>query len=183
MAASTLVENSGGSSTHATHAEGRVRTVSPVIDPKTGAVFVEVAVPTLPPNWVAGLHLQVSIVVEERVDVTNVPNEAIEKDKDEYFVFKIGDPDDFDDEETTPETEKSMPKTLLARFLASTSRGPSDDELSANRVTKVEIEPGITNGVKTEVKSGLDSSDQVVIRGQSSLRSGMKVKIVKVIKD
>lgn len=67
--------------------EGRIRLVSPVIDPSSGTIKVTVEIPTYPPHTRPGDFAQVSIVTERHDDAILVPRIAVVEDGQERVVF------------------------------------------------------------------------------------------------
>lgn len=69
---------------------GRVERLSPVVDPKSGTVKVTVAIPrqeALRP----GMYVDVQLVTEVREDALLVPKRALVYDRDQVFVYRMGD--------------------------------------------------------------------------------------------
>ncbi|HLU47623.1 MAG TPA: efflux RND transporter periplasmic adaptor subunit, partial [Planctomycetota bacterium] len=72
-----------------TKLEGRVRLVSPVIDPATGTIKVTIEVPEYPAGTRPGDFAQVHIVTETRPEATLVPKLAVMNEKGETFVWVV----------------------------------------------------------------------------------------------
>ena len=70
-----------------TRLNGRIKLVSPVIDPASGTIKVTVEIRDAPANVRPGDFAEVRIVTEQRVDRTLVPRVAVITDKGETVVF------------------------------------------------------------------------------------------------
>ena len=78
----TLVLDSDG-----TRLDGRIKLVSPVIDPASGTIKVTVEIPRYPASVRPGDFAEVRIVTERREDRTLVPRNAVVTDKGDDIVF------------------------------------------------------------------------------------------------
>ena len=67
--------------------KGRIKLVSPIIDPASGTIKVTVEIPTYPDNIRPGDFAQVSIVTENRPHTTLIPKLAAFADKGEQIVY------------------------------------------------------------------------------------------------
>jgi membrane fusion protein (multidrug efflux system) len=74
-----------------TSLRGRIKLVSPVIDPSSGTIKVTIEIPTYPPGVRPGDFAQVSIVTERRVNCTLVPKVALVNDRGEQVVYVSAD--------------------------------------------------------------------------------------------
>jgi membrane fusion protein (multidrug efflux system) len=74
-----------------TSLRGRIKLVSPVIDPSSGTIKVTIEIPTYPPGVRPGDFAQVSIVTERRVNRTLVPKVALVNDRGEQVVYVSAD--------------------------------------------------------------------------------------------
>jgi membrane fusion protein (multidrug efflux system) len=74
-----------------TRLRGRIKLVSPVIDPSSGTIKVTIEIPTYPPGVRPGDFAQVSIVTERRVNRTLVPKVALVNDRGEQVVYVSAD--------------------------------------------------------------------------------------------
>ncbi len=66
---------------------GRIKLVSPIIDPQSGTIKVTVEIPAAPDNVRPGDFAQVSIVTEDRHATTLVPKIAVFTDKGDQIVY------------------------------------------------------------------------------------------------
>lgn len=126
-----------------TRLDGRIKLVSPVIDPASGTIKLTIEVDRYPAGTRPGDFAQVKVVTERREGVVLVPREAMLTDKGESVVFVVGDP--------------SGGATVAERRV---------------------VEPGFTDDVRAQVVSGLSAGEQVVVRGQRSLKHGATVRIL-----
>ena len=74
-----------------TKLQGRVRLVSPTIDPSSGTIKVTVEINDYPPGVRPGDFAQVSIVTERRTQRTLIPKVALVNERGEHVVFVSAD--------------------------------------------------------------------------------------------
>ncbi len=67
--------------------QGRIKLISPVIDPTTGTIKLTVEIPDFPADTRPGEFAEVQIVTEKREGVTLVPRGAVLTDKGETVVY------------------------------------------------------------------------------------------------
>jgi membrane fusion protein (multidrug efflux system) len=79
-----LVLDSSGERLH-----GRIKLISPVIDPASGTIKLTVEVPAYPAGTRPGDFAQVNIVTERRENAVLVPRVAVVTDKSEKIVFAV----------------------------------------------------------------------------------------------
>ena len=121
---------------------GRIKLISPVIDPASGTIKVTVEVPEYPAGTRPGDFAQVNIVTEVRQETLLVPSGAVFTDKGETIVYVIAD-------------EKTAERRIVVT--------------------------GFTDDGNTEILEGLADGEQVVVRGQRSLKNGAPVKILDLV--
>jgi membrane fusion protein (multidrug efflux system) len=73
------------------HVKGRIKLVSPVIDPNSGTIKVTIEIPEYPKGTRPGDFAEVSIVTERRADRTLVPKIAVFMDQGEQVVYVAAD--------------------------------------------------------------------------------------------
>ncbi len=116
--------------------QGRIKLISPVIDPATGTITITVEIAEYPANTRPGDFAKVQILTERRTGVTLVPKEAVFEHKGDQVAFvSVG-----------GEAERRV------------------------------VEVGFRDDVFSEVISGVDADELVVIKGQRSLQHGQKIK-------
>jgi membrane fusion protein (multidrug efflux system) len=71
--------------------EGRIKLVSPVIDPASGTIKVTVEIPEYPADTRPGDFAEVSIVTEKRKGTMLVPKMAVFTDRGDYVVYVAAD--------------------------------------------------------------------------------------------
>jgi membrane fusion protein (multidrug efflux system) len=120
---------------------GRIKLISPIIDPTSGTIKITIEVPDYPPGTRPGDFAQVQIVTERRDDVVLVPRIAVLTDKGETVVYTLAD-----------------------------SAAPTAER----RVVAV----GFTDDDNAQILEGLASGEQVVVKGQRSLKHGSSLKIL-----
>jgi membrane fusion protein (multidrug efflux system) len=74
-----------------TRLRGRIKLVSPTIDPSSGTIKVTIEIPTFPAGVRPGDFAQVSIVTERRVGRTLIPKVALVNDRGEQVVYVSAD--------------------------------------------------------------------------------------------
>ncbi len=74
-----------------TRLRGRIKLVSPVIDPSSGTIKITIEIPSYPAGVRPGDFAQVSIVTERRVNRTLVPKVALVNDRGEQVVYVSAD--------------------------------------------------------------------------------------------
>lgn len=72
-----------------TRLAGRIKLISPVIDPTSGTIKLTIEIPDYPAQTRPGDFAQVRIVTERRDDVTLVPRIAVLTDKGETVVYTL----------------------------------------------------------------------------------------------
>jgi len=120
---------------------GRIKLISPVIDPTSGTIKITIEVPDYPAGTRPGDFAQVQIVTEKRDGATLVPRIAVLTDKGESVVYTVVDPEN-------PTAERRV------------------------------VEVGFTDDQRAQILSGLRVGDQVVVKGQRSLKNGSPLKIL-----
>jgi membrane fusion protein (multidrug efflux system) len=118
---------------------GRIKLISPVIDPSSGTIKVTVEIPEYPADTRPGEFAQVSIVTERRVGTTLVPKIAVVTDRGERVVY-----------------------VAVA------------DSTAERHV----VEIGFEDDDNAEIISGVDPGQEIVVKGQRSLKHGQRIKIL-----
>jgi membrane fusion protein (multidrug efflux system) len=119
--------------------EGRIKLVSPVIDPASGTIKVTVEVPEYPPETRPGDFAEVRIMTERRTDTTLVPRIAVVTDRGDQVVYAV-----------------------------------APDSTAERRV----VEVGFEDDEQIEILAGVEPGDEVVVKGQRSLKNGVPIKIL-----
>lgn len=119
--------------------EGRIKLVSPIIDPASGTIKVTVEIPEYPPETRPGDFAEVRIVTERRSDATLVPRIAVITDRGDQVVYAV------------------LP-----------------DSTAERRV----VEVGFQDDENIEILAGVEPDEEVVVKGQRSLKHGVPIKIL-----
>jgi membrane fusion protein (multidrug efflux system) len=131
---------------------GRIKLISPVIDPTSGTIKITVEVPEYPADTRPGDFAEVRIVTELRPGALLVPRTAVITDKGETIVFVAvaggGEPE-------------------------GENRGP-DGPRAERRIVSV----GFTDDDHTQITGGLEAGELVVVKGQRSLKHGSPLKVL-----
>lgn len=128
--------------------------ISPIVDSKTGSVFVEVVVNDVPPGLLPGMFVQVEFTVEKADHALALPAQAVVFEAGQAFVYKI------------------VP--LKNRTLAS-----NDDPRELMQVNKLPVKVGLKDGDMIQISQGLEELDQIVVQGLSSLSNGAIVEVIR----
>ena len=139
-------------STDTTLFEGKLASVSPSVDTKTGTVFTETHLETIPSGWKVGSLVEVSFLLKENPEAIVIPAEAIVFEKGKSFVYKVQ---------------------------SSESRGlASESSQSLDIVKKVSVVIGMQDQGQVEILGELLEGDAIVVQGQGALSDGAKVEVV-----
>jgi membrane fusion protein (multidrug efflux system) len=118
--------------------EGRIKLVSPVIDPASGTIKITIEIPSYPQGTRPGDFAEVRIVTERHEASTIIPKIAVFTDRGDQVVYVAAD--------TTAE----------------------------RRV----VEVGFQDDLNAEILSGVQNGEQVVVKGQRSLKHGAAIKVL-----
>lgn len=132
--------------------EAKLASVSPSVDTKTGTVFTESHLETVPVGWKVGSLIEVSFVLKVNPEAIVVPAEAVVFEKGKSFVYRVQSPE--------------------SRGLA------SENSDIADIVKKIPIVIGMQVQGQVEVLDGLLEGDAIVVQGQGALSDGAKVEVV-----
>lgn len=124
---------------------GRVRELSPTVDPISRTMEVRIAVQNEAAALKSGMFAKIKIITEEKSDIVKIPATAIVRRYGEQYVFTV-------------ETDPKDPVFTVAQ--------------------KRVVTPGILIDDQVEIRQGLEAGAQVVLRGQSLLEDGVRVRVV-----
>ncbi len=141
-----------GSDASGTPARARVTSIAPSVDPVTRTAVIEAIYPNRDARFVPGQFLRVALSTGRGVVTLRLPTAAIRW-----------------------QSARSS-ATLSTQQAAYVWLAEPSGEKGSFTVRRVDIRTGAGNGDFTEVLSGLSARDQVVLRGQDSLRPGDTVK-------
>jgi len=119
--------------------EGRIKLVSPVIDPASGTIKITIEVPVYPQGTRPGDFAEVRIVTERHETSTIVPKIAVFTDRGDQVIYVAA------------------------------------DSTAERRV----VEVGFQDDVDAEILSGVKGGENVVVKGQRSLKHGSAIKILR----
>jgi membrane fusion protein (multidrug efflux system) len=119
--------------------EGRIKLVSPIIDPTSGTIKITVEIPRYPQGTRPGDFAEVRIVTERRTGSILVPKNAVFTDRGDKILFVA-----------------------------------AADSTAERRV----VEVGFEDDEQAEILSGVSPAEQVVVKGQRSLKHGAPLKIM-----
>ncbi len=133
---------------------GRIKLISPVIDPASGTIKLTIEVPTYPVGTRPGDFTEVRIVTELRPEALLVPRAAVLTDQGETVVYLV----------TEAPEDKNADK----------GQASAAGQVAERRV----VEVGFTDDDHAEILAGLQAGEEVVVRGQRSLKHGSPVKVL-----
>ncbi|MFO7655028.1 MAG: efflux RND transporter periplasmic adaptor subunit, partial [Candidatus Krumholzibacteriia bacterium] len=151
-----------------TRMAGRIKLVSPVIDPTSGTIKLTIEVPDYPEGTRPGDFAQVEIVTERRPGVLLVPRAAVVTEKGETIVFVSGAPQ--------PAAEAAPDQAHGATAAGTPSGAPAS--ASGTVAERRVVELGFTDDVHSQILSGVAAGERVVVKGQRSLKHGTPLKIL-----
>jgi membrane fusion protein, multidrug efflux system len=117
---------------------GRVERLSPVVDPKSGTVKVTVAIPRQA-DLRPGMYVDVQLVTDVREDALLVPKRALVYDRDQVFVYRMG-------EDRTVERIYLEAELEDERFLL-----PRGDQLAAGDKVVIAGQAGLKPGARVRL--------------------------------
>lgn len=117
---------------------GRIRLISPVIDPTTGTIKLTVEIGEVPPSVRPGDFAHAFIVTERRENALLIPRDAVISEKGEDVVYV------------------------------------ALDDLAERRIVSL----GFQDELHAEILDGVAEGEDVVVKGQRSLKHGAPIKIL-----
>jgi membrane fusion protein, multidrug efflux system len=168
------------------HVAAELIRLSPTVDAATGTVRATLALPKGERTLRPGQFVSASLETERRQAALVVPREAVVYDDGQAMVYRvtIEEPPKEEapkDGEEKKEGEAEAPKGFSFSFGGGPGEGAEEEkevELPGPyRVArKVPVELGLSDESTTEIVSGLNPGDEVVIVGQANLRDGARVR-------
>ncbi len=163
--------------------------ISPVVSAETGTFKVTVAVMDKTRKLKPGMFTRVNIVYDMHENTLLLPKDAILTEDSESAVFIVT--EKIEEESEEAEREGDAEETGKAEKAEKKEEGqkPEDESNSETNsepkepvkylvVTKQVITTGYINSTHVEILSGVELGDFVVTTGLSSLKDGVKVKVV-----
>ncbi len=132
--------------------DAKISAIAPTVDSKTGSVFIEITVSKIPKGWIAGMYVEVALVIDKTEEAVAVPNQALITENGQTYVYLVP-------AQRTPASAQA--------------------EDSGSRAAKTLIKTGLRDSKFTEVKEGLEADDLVVVEGQGGLTDGAKIQVVR----
>lgn len=146
---------------------GRVREISPVVDPMSRTLELKISISNGADVLRAGMFGEVKLITEEKSKVVKIPAECLVRRFGEDFVFVVKRGGNAGGGETTAEESSA------------------DAEDGSDRVSGIaerrKVSTGIEIDQKLEIQSGLAPGEEVVYRGQTLLEEGSKVRVVEMV--
>ena len=69
--------------------QARIKSISPVVDKKSGTIATSLVIDDPPLSWKPGMHAKINIIAEEKIAAPVVPNDAIVGTGDDRYIFGI----------------------------------------------------------------------------------------------
>jgi membrane fusion protein (multidrug efflux system) len=166
------------------HVAAELIRLSPTVDATTGTVRATLALPKGERTLRPGQFVSASLETERRQAALVVPREAVVYDDGQAMVYRVTieeppkEEEPKEDEKKEGEEEK---KGFSFSFGGEGGEGAEEEkevELPGPyRVArKVPVELGLSDEDTTEIVSGLNPGDEVVVVGQANLRDGARVR-------
>lgn len=139
----------GGQGDRQPSISARVTSIAPVVDPAARTGIVEAVVPNRDGRFLPGRYVVMDLSTGRNTSALSVPAEAIRW-------------------HTAPSSGVISTQSTPSVWVAE----PLDGQAGQYTVTPTKVQVGISNGARTEILSGLQEGQQVVVSGQDSLKSG-----------
>lgn len=172
---------------------GRVREISPVVDPVSRTLELKISIADGADILKAGMFGEVKIITEEKSDVVKIPSESLVRRFGDDFVFVVNRDaaaagTDAPAEDTSAGTDAPAEETeagaedteATAQDTEADTEAAGDSEL-LGIAERRRVSAGIEIDQKLEIRSGLEPGEEVVYRGQSLLEDGSKVRVVEQV--
>ncbi len=147
-------------------AEGVLETVDNQIDPTTGTVKLRANFENRNGALFPNQFVNARLLVEEETGVMLIPTAAVQRNSQKTYIYVVND----------LHPAKTPPAPAHAGQATSTSAESSEKPLDG-AVTVKTITVGISEGDETEVTSGINPGDVVVMTGVDRLQEGSKVRV------
>ncbi len=146
-------------------AEGVLETVDNQIDPTTGTVKLRANFENTDGALFPNQFVNARLLVEEETGVTLIPTAAVQRNSQRTYIYLVKD----------IHAPKSSGQQSAGKSGAG-SQSAANPGLDGS-VTVKTITVGISEGDETEVTSGIDPGDAVVVTGVDRLQEGTKVRV------
>ncbi len=146
-------------------AEGELETVDNQIDPTTGTVKLRANFENSDAALFPNQFVNARLLVEEEKGVTLIPTSAVQRNSQRTYIYLVKD--------IHPPKSASQESGEKA---AAGSTGEASQGMDGTATVRT-ITVGISEGDETEVTSGIDPGDVVVVTGVDRLQEGTKVRV------
>jgi membrane fusion protein, multidrug efflux system len=158
---------------------GRVREISPVVDPVSRTLELKISISDGADVLKAGMFGEVKIITEEKSKVVKIPSDSLVRRFGDDFVFVVNRDAAGADDAASAGTEGTDADDAGAAGTKAGADADNGDILGLAERRRVSA--GIEIDQKLEVQSGLEPGEEVVYRGQSLLEDGSKVRVVEQV--
>jgi len=148
---------------------GRVREVSPVVDPVSRTLELKISISDGTDILKAGMFGEVKIITEEKLKVVKIPSDSLVRRFGDDFVFVVN-------------RDAAGTSTEASAGAEDTDAGADTDDSGMLGVAeRRRVSAGIEIDQKLEIQSGLEPGEEVVYRGQTLLEKGSRVRVVEQV--
>lgn len=169
------------------HVSAELIRLSPTVDATTGTVRATLALPKGERTLRPGQFVSASLETERRQAALVVPREAVVYDDGQAMVYRVAIEEPPKEEEAKKEEGDEAKPEEAKGFSFSfggdggEGAGEAEEEIELpgpyRIARKVPVELGLSDEDTTEILSGLNPGDEVVIVGQANLRDGARVRL------
>lgn len=169
------------------HVAAELIRLSPTVDATTGTVRATLALPKGERTLRPGQFVSASLETERRQAALVVPREAVVYDDGQAMVYRVAIEEPPKEEEAKKEEgEEAKPEEAKGFSFSfggdgGEGAGEAEEEIELpgpyRIARKVPVELGLSDEDTTEILSGLNPGDEVVIVGQANLRDGARVRL------
>ena len=166
---------------------GRVREVSPVVDPVSRTLELKISISDGTDILKAGMFGEVKIITEEKSKVVKIPSDSLVRRFGDDFVFVVNrdaaaaDAGSEGTDSGAEDTAAGAEQTDAAATDSTEASAGADDSGILGVAERRRVSAGIEIDQKLEVQSGLEPGEEVVYRGQTLLEDGSKVRVVEQV--
>src|SRR6056297_71160 len=166
---------------------GRVREVSPVVDPVSRTLELKISISDGTDILKAGMFGEVKIITEEKLKVVKIPSDSLVRRFGDDFVFVVNrdaaaaDAGSEGTDSGAEDTAAGAEQTDAAATDSTEASAGADDSGILGVAERRRVSAGIEIDQKLEIQSGLEPGEEVVYRGQTLLEKGSRVRVVEQV--
>src|SRR6056297_1584835 len=149
---------------------GRVREVSPVVDPVSRTLELKISISDGTDILKAGMFGEVKIITEEKLKVVKIPSDSLVRRFGDDFVFVVN-----------RDAAAAEADGAAGTDVGADADAGADDSGILGVAERRRVSAGIEIDQKLEIQSGLEPGEEVVYRGQTLLEKGSRVRVVEQV--